>query len=94
MLSLCDDEMARSDVLKGNKGSMKFEKGIVKTLGVFQTETSIEVTTAEGGRRQNNSFPLDGREGAVISPGGKKGANRRAGDSERLLDLRTATMPP
>ena len=86
--------MARSDVLKGNKGSMKFEKGIVKTLGVFQTETSIGVTKAEGGRRQNNSFRLDRREGAVISPGGKKGANWRAGESERLLDVRTVTILP
>ena len=86
--------MATSEVLKGSEGSMKFEKGIVKTLGVFQTETSIEVTTAEGGRRQNNSFPLDGREGAFISPGGIKGANRRAGGSERLLGVRTVTILP
>jgi hypothetical protein len=62
-----------SYTLTGSKGSMRFEKGNVKTLSVVQTETSIEVTESEGGRRNANIYPLNAQEGTFLSPGGIKG---------------------
>jgi hypothetical protein len=65
--------LSGSYTLTGSKGSMKFQKGKVKTLSVVQTEMSIEVTESEGGRRNVNSYPINGREGTFVSPGGIKG---------------------
>ena len=80
--------------LTASKGSMKFEKGNVKTLSVAQTETSIEVTESEGGRRTTNSYPLNGKESAYVSPGSVKGTCKGRFKKNYLILESVATTHP
>jgi len=83
-----------SYTLTGGKGSLKFEKGIVHTLDVMQTETSIKVNEVKGGRSNVNSYPLDGQEGYYISPGGLTGTCKGQFKQKYLLLESTIASRP
>ncbi len=55
-------------------GDFKLKKGELWTLTVTQSDTSIEVTEVNDGKPTTNKYPLDGKEGPYVSPGGMNGA--------------------
>ena len=59
--------------LTPSKKSGNTSKESLKTLTVVQSENSIGITEVEDGRTNTYQYPLDGREGVYVSPGGVKG---------------------
>jgi hypothetical protein len=66
-------DFSGSYTLKKTTGAAKPAKGEVWVLRVNQSESAIEVTRVLNGRQYVNKFPLDGSEGAYVSPGGPTG---------------------
>jgi hypothetical protein len=59
--------------LTETRGYLKVKKGVVWTLAVTQTETSIGVTKVEDGHPTTNNYPLGGQRGIYVSSGGATG---------------------
>ena len=75
-LSLAADraDFSGSYTMTKSTGDFKLKKGEVWTLNVTQSDTLIEVTEVNDGKSTTNKYPLDGKEGPYVSPGGMKGA--------------------
>lgn len=59
-----------SYTLTNSKRSPKAKTATVQTLGVIQTESSVEITKTIDGVPNANKFPVDGSDGPYVSPGG------------------------
>ena len=78
-------DFSGSYTLKKTTGAAKPAKGEVWVLRVSQSESAIEVTRVLNGHQYVNKFPLDGSEGAYVSPGGSTGTCRGQLTSKNLI---------
>ena len=69
-------DFSGSYTLTPSKKSGNTSKEPLKTITVAQSENSIGITEVEDGRTNTYQYPLNGHEGAYVSPGGLKGTCR------------------